>query len=66
MKNFIEDTKLDVQSYYSENEVKAIFKTGLRNYSVSTLSLYLECLVEVINEKKEAEREKQNGENGTD
>ncbi len=66
MKNFIEDTKLDVQSYYSENEVKAIFKAGLRNYSVSTLSLYLECLVEVINEKKEAEREKQNGENGTD
>lgn len=51
MMNFIKDTKSEEANFYSKKE---IIKAGLRPYSTSALSLYLECVVEVLNEKKEA------------
>lgn len=50
MKNFTTDTKSEDKNFYSK---KAIIKAGLRPYSESELSLYMECIVEVLNEKKE-------------
>lgn len=50
MKNFTTDTKSEEKNFYSK---KAIIKAGLRPYSESELSLYMECIVELLNEKKE-------------
>lgn len=66
MKNFSINTKSQEQNFYSDgvktnisdDMKKAIIKAGLRQYSESDLSLYMECLVEVLNEKKEAENGK--------
>lgn len=66
MMNFTTNTTSNGQNFCIEDDLKAIFKAGLRKYSVGTLSLYLECLVEVINEKREAERKNLNGENRID
>jgi hypothetical protein len=43
-----------------ERLLKNIYKAGLQSYTVSELSLYLECLIEVINEKKEKNNERNN------
>ena len=59
MKNFSESTKLKEANFYSENKKlkMAIYKAGLQNYSTEDLCLYLECLVEVINERKAGEND---------
>lgn len=55
MKNFTNNTESEGKSCYSE---KAIIKAGLQPYSESQLALYLECVVEVLNEKKEKRNER--------
>ncbi len=54
MKNLNEDTKSNGTScsLISDNIKKAIFKAGLNEFSTADLCLYLEGLVEVINERK--------------
>lgn len=58
MKNLNEDTKLKEADYCSLNEKikRAIFKVGLQEYPLPDLYLYLEVLVEVINEKRIKEK----------
>lgn len=57
MKNLNEDTKSKGASCYSisENMKKTIFKAGLQEFSTPDLCLYLEAIVEIINERKEQE-----------
>jgi len=61
MKNFTENTKLTAENYCSEKDIiqgisgntkKSIFKAGLTDISLSDLCLYMEALVELINERK--------------
>lgn len=40
MMNFTTNTTSNGQNFCTEDELKAIFKAGLRKYSVGTLSLY--------------------------
>lgn len=53
MKNFIDNTKSTEENYCSDETKRTIIKAGLEPYTESELCLYLECLIEVINEKKE-------------
>lgn len=50
MRNFSTDTKLGEANCFFQK--KAIIKAGLRPYSESELSLYIECVKEVLNEKR--------------
>lgn len=60
MMNFSIDTKSGEANCFFQK--KAIIKAGLRPYSEADLSLYLECIVEVLNEKKD----ERSGKNGID
>lgn len=70
MMNFSIDTKSSVANSCSAEEAtkfcnklkRELFKAGLREYSEADLSLYLECIVEVLNEKKD----ERSGKNGID
>lgn len=44
---------------------RAIIKAGLKPYTESELCFYLECLIEVINEKKLQKRKGENYERNT-
>ena len=53
MKNFTTNTISNVKnSSIGENIKKAIVKAGLYQYSEDELARFIECAIEVINEKK--------------
>lgn len=65
MMNFTDNTKSTEKSCCSDEMKRAIIKAGLKPYTESELCFYLECLIEVINEKKLQKRKGENYERNT-